>query len=391
MMNPSVRASRFRSLPPVALVALSLMCARPIASAGERGVPGASVPTQPSRSTGVVLKWTWAEGDARRYEVEESMTERADDTTKRSGRTITYAQRVTSVDASGVATVEQTFERVRAWLEEDGTRVDYPRDPKAREHPGIAPYAALEGGRFTFQVDVEGKVLRVDGLDELLRRAFAELGNDPNGGAGNAPGMPDLQSMVLGESGVLTPEAMREWVEQGLRVVPGREVRRGESWRVEASQDLPFVGSIDTGRTFTLSRLQRGKDGQIATIEMESGESASRRNAPAKRSTPRRSPGTGRQPAPDPNDPAAMLDEMGMSFTLVERSMTGTFRFDTGAGQVESGSTRQVMEWEVRMPDLEALLNPDARNNRGGGGGGDSVMRYRIEQDSRLRMLGPGA
>ena len=64
-------------------------------------------------------------------------------------------------------------------------------------------------------------------------------------------------------------EMFRRPIEQSLRIVPGRSVRRGESWDGGFDQPVPMLGSVHVNQTHTFKGFKRkGRDSyaQIATV-----------------------------------------------------------------------------------------------------------------------------
>ena len=137
--------------------------------------------------------------------------------------------------------------------------------PTAREdelHPWVAPYAALAGKTITFRVDAEGNVLSCTGADEMMENVFGSLGGD-----GQASPL-----LALFKAGVNNDMLAAEF-ESGLGLVPGRIVRRGESWNIGIAQTLPLVGELRTTMECRLTAV-RGREPRVsATITNKGGMS----------------------------------------------------------------------------------------------------------------------
>lgn len=303
----------------------------------------APVMAQPRDS--VMLRWKWAEGMVLEYDTTQEMRQIITGHNEQDvSWTISYRvrQEVESVDAEGVATVKQTYESGRVIaVEKGGERVEYdsknPRDRDKGDHRLIKPYAAFIGKSITFRADPEGKVRSLEGASAILADAFQ--------GAVDANPLADPFVAMFRAS--LSDESMRQALEQQLRVVPGNYVRVRDTWKVEAEQQMPLVGTLRNVTEYRLSRLRRGREGQTAEIDA-----------------------SGRI---EQSEGGAGLLVALAEVQLTESKSEGSVSFSVEGGHIAASDMKLVMVFRI---DLGAGLGLE-----------DTVMEQRFEQRARLELV----
>jgi len=230
-----------------------------------------------AQGAGEPLRYRWREGDVARYVTGQEVTWEVkgagggDDLlgaglgSQTNHWTILYGvtREVGLVDQRGVATVKQTYDWGRVKADASGERVEYDsRVPGAerderKDHRLIKPFAAFIGKTIEFDVDAEGKVYAVRGAKEILDEATSAV----------SEGNPMLKALAGGAGP--SEESIRQELERQLRVIPGKRVRRGESWDVSGTQKMPLVGELKTSMTHKLGRYGRRGGQMLAEIESE--------------------------------------------------------------------------------------------------------------------------
>jgi len=258
----------------------------------------------------VSLRWGWEEGRELVYDTEQTLAQRIDGPEDSSNDwTIRYRvkQVVKAVDASGFATVEQTYESGRIEASENGGQklaYDSAKDAEQdRDHRLILPFAAFIGKSITFEVGPEGEVKRVTGVSA------------------------DLATMVTIAlyRQALSDEGLRRQLESALRIVPDRPVSRGDTWQVSVDQQSP-VGVVRSEVEYTLARLGGERSGrQSASIEAE-----------------------GKLTQPGEGDGPRGIGAM-LQVKLVDSEIEGEIDFVAGeeAGWIEESKYTASSEWEV--------------------------------------------
>ena len=294
----------------------------------------------------VMLRWGWTEGRELVYDTEQTLAQRIDGPSDSSNEwTIRYRVRqvVKNVDASGYATIEQSYESGRIEASENGgAKLVYDSSKDAeqdRAHRLIAPFAAFIGKTITFEVGPEGEVRRVTGASRILDEALANVSGD----------IAAMATIALYRQ-ALSDEGLRRQLESALRIVPDKPVRRGESWTVVVDQPSP-VGVVRSETEYTLERLGRTRDGaQPVSIEAQGKLSK---------------PGGGDGPA----GIGAMLE-----VKLIDSKITGDIEFVAGpdAGWIQRSSYTASSEWE-----LLGLL----------GGGPDAKTTQSMRQSATMTLV----
>ncbi len=214
------------------------------------------------------LSWHFSEGQELVYRSRVQTTERAtgdEPYTSNWSHEIHHTDRVLSVDDQGNARIERTYDRVIVRVrhsqlgdaEYDSARPPRPGDTSA-EHPLIRPFARLAGRTISFTVSPEGEVSEIRGLREAMQGISSGL--DTN----------DLLKGGLPSFNAVTADAFEEQLRQSMRVLPGKRVRRGESWQVTVEQPMPIVGTVRSDSTYRFERLARHRGMPVARISVRS-------------------------------------------------------------------------------------------------------------------------
>ena len=166
-----------------------------------------------------------------------------------------YAYTVDSIDADGNLTVSVTYEAARFEQEGDSGSVVYDSETSADVPAEAIGYAALVGSGFEIELSPDGRVLAIDGVDELLSSMFDDMELPPGP---ESDLLRDTLETTFGE------EALIASLEQSLNFYPDGPVAVGDSWRDE--QSLTFGFAFVASTTWTLVDRRDG----LATIEVVS-------------------------------------------------------------------------------------------------------------------------
>ncbi len=172
-----------------------------------------------------------------------------------------FDMKVAEVDPDGVARIEMTFRRVEAAADlADGERFTFDSAKPAKKNKGTnereQTLAGLIGKTMSMRIARDGRMIEAQGVERLIEALVALQEQD-------ALGLALLDQLRGGEQGTGIDDMFR----MGPRFLPGRPVRRGESWTTEVEHTLPIVGKIRSVWDSTLATLQRRGKGQIATIK----------------------------------------------------------------------------------------------------------------------------
>ncbi|MCH7792922.1 MAG: hypothetical protein IID31_11675 [Planctomycetes bacterium] len=265
-----------------------------------------------------VLRWRWVEGQVLRYRTTQELSWAVSGHEESANEwTISYKIRreVTAVDDKGVATVEQTYESARIQASDPHEKVTYdstkPSDEPKKDHRLVKPFAAFVGKTITFTVGPEGKVHSVQGASKILDDALEAAGESN----------PLVAALTALFRDSLSDESVRRQLEQQLRVVPARAVRRGESWTVSGEQHMPLVGTLVTRIEYTLDKFKRTRGVLLAIIQAEGEITQIRAEADLSFVNPGKS----------------------------EWEVTGKIEFDVREGRIQRSSFDMTMSYQIGL------------------------------------------
>ena len=295
----------------------------------------------PAQAQNAPLRWQWHEGDQTRYK----LTERMHQTISGSSptellwiRESGFEDHVRSQGPDG-ATIERHFRWVSVSVSRDaGDPVRYDtRDAQANPADAdlllIRPFIALAGKSIVFTVDDEGNVTDLNGSSETLD---AMLGPLAVGKLARAVG--DFSNQPSRE------KRLARQLEQALRLIPGRPVRRGEHWPVQIDHATPLAGPLTTDLTATLDHWNRRRHTAEITLA-----------------------GTLRRREDEEKDGFAAL----LPIHLDSGEITGIVRFDTRQGRVSRSEIKIETTWSI-----DAGLTPN-----------DEPMHQTLMQQATLQQV----
>jgi hypothetical protein len=167
-------------------------------------------------------------------------------------QTLYFSWRPVGRDKDGNWVLKQVVEAVRFAFEVDGKKT-YEYD--SRKDPGgvptmLADYChAFVGSEFTVNFGKDGKVQKVEGRDDLMKKL-----------ATRNPALETIDPEVLSDA------ALRQAAEILLNPLNPKPVRRGDSWTWNQTLDCRPIGKIESRYRFRYDRLE----GKNIRIEVQS-------------------------------------------------------------------------------------------------------------------------
>jgi hypothetical protein len=165
-------------------------------------------------------------------------------------------QAVKEVREDGTAVVQVTYDSVKFKQEGPMGAMDYDSaNPPATVPPMARGFAALVGQGFSMDMTPEGRVVRVEGADQLLARITENI---------EIP-MPAMRSTIEAQmKQQFGDQALKEMMEQMMAIYPEKPVAVGDSWsrKVTVARGFPMV--MDNNWT-----LKSRADG-VAVVEVRS-------------------------------------------------------------------------------------------------------------------------
>jgi hypothetical protein len=227
-------------------------------------------------------------------ETKQSMTVMGMNITQNQKQTFYFSWTPREQDANKNWVLTQKIEGVKMDIEIGGNKINY--DSTTKETPTGNPLAdffkALIGSEFKLTLSPELKVIKVEGRDDFVKK----LTN------ANAAMKPLLEQ-------ILSEEALKQMADPTFAAVPGKPVKKGDSWKKESKLNMGPIGTYDLTYTYTYE----GKEKELDKIKVDT----------ALKYLP-------------PGD-----NVMGLPFRIKEADLkskdaTGTIQFDGAKGRLDS-------------------------------------------------------
>jgi hypothetical protein len=206
--------------------------------------------------------------------------------------------------------IKQRIDAVKMEIQVGGQPVVY---DSTKEGGGSQPltefFRALVGTEFNIVLSPEMKVVRVEGRDEFVKRLSAAN---------------EQMKPLLGQ--ILTDEALKQMADPAFSVLPGKPVKRGDSWERRSTLNMGPIGSYDCIYKYTFDGLDE-KDKNLANIKVDS---------------------TLKYIAPQGNPPNAFPFQI-VKADLTSKDGSGEIQFDIAKGRVVSSSLSMKMDGTITI------------------------------------------
>jgi hypothetical protein len=113
----------------------------------------------------------------------------------------------------------------------------------------LAKLNALKGSTLTLTLDATGKVTKLEGYDEMIRRVVPSA-NDPVG---------------LMIRTVMSEQTLKQALNETFNLLPDKPVNKGDTWKRESGVPLGPFGTLTTENVFTYQGP--GKEGDEITVK----------------------------------------------------------------------------------------------------------------------------
>lgn len=300
------------------------------------------LPPDTARAQGRVdLRYVFTAGESVRTRLTIDNTTKTEEATsgaawqQRQRQEFVFTVLTTNVDAAGVGTLQMTIESLKASQDRSGEGRTEFDSTKAQQEAGsgrsTAELAGLVGQSITMVVAPDGTVREMRGMDVLARAMTAQLGEHP------------LAGPLVGElTRAFEDDSMREALQAGVRVLPGRPVRRGETWTTRLSQSLGPLGEARSTWRHRLADIKRERFGQdhVSTVaKIESEIEISMGDGKDKRKSRK-------------GDEWSEL-ALGIKVRIHKAAGKATTLFDTTRGRAVRSESRMTMPVEVLIEALQ--------------------------------------
>ncbi len=215
---------------------------------------------------------------------------------------------VLDVDAQGTMKIQYTFLWTRSKQASPMAQVDYDSSKQpAAVPPGAEAFAALVGQSYTVKVTPKGKVLDVNGVEQVREAVLKKLPPGADATLGMNPA-----GMYIDKG------AVKQMTEANMAIYPEKPVNVGESWSKDITMAVGFAMAIQC--KWTLQKEQAG----VATI----GVAAAIRT--------------------DPNAPP--MDAGGMKVKSdLKGTQEGTLQVSEATGLLTTSKERQLLKGDLKV------------------------------------------
>jgi hypothetical protein len=165
-------------------------------------------------------------------------------------------------------------------------------------------FKALVGTEFTLTISEKMEVAKIEGREEFLKKL-----NQTN------PMMEPLLKQILGD------EALKQMADPAFAVVPGKAVKKGDTWKKTSKMNMGPIGTYESEYTYTYE----GKDGKLDKIKQDT---------------------TLKYTAPS-GDAGAILPFKIKSADLKSKEATGTILFDNDKGRVDKTDLKLKLDGKL--------------------------------------------
>jgi hypothetical protein len=192
-----------------------------------------------------------------------TMDQRAKTTTSMMGQRIpsdvtmeTAAQiDVSKPDDKGNKTIKFTYKRVTQTVDAGGMRMSFDSAKKDQTPSPLASMGKMVGSTITMTVDKDGKVTKVEGVDEMMDKM--------------TEGNPAAAGMMKDMKKQFGPEAMAQMISSSRQFLPEKPVAPGESWTSSATIPMPMIGEAKTEMKNKLTEVKKVDGREMAAIAFE--------------------------------------------------------------------------------------------------------------------------
>jgi hypothetical protein len=214
---------------------------------------------------------------------------------------------VLDVDPQGNMQVRYTHIWTRIKQISPMVQLDYDSSAQGPTPTGAEGFAALIGESYTARLSPLGKVLDVNGVEQLAAAVRKKL-------LAGAEGSPAMSALAP----YFDPQGVKEMTQTWLPLYPGRPVEVGDSWTDTKALTQGFGMVIQS--TWTLQKQQAG----VATIDTTASIQA------------------------DPNAPGMETQGMKVKFT-VSGTQQGTVLLDEATGLATKTDMKQQLKGETKV------------------------------------------
>ena len=153
-------------------------------------------------------------------------------------------------------TVKMIFEKMKTVDKSMGSEAVMDSDNNDTIDPISKIIASIRGAEFTMDINRQGEVKNMRGMDGLNQKMVAAAGKD----------LSPEQATQMSESlkSVMSDDMLRSMTEQSFKIFPYKKVKVGESW-IASSRTKSIIDMILT-TTYTLQKIENG----IATLSVSS-------------------------------------------------------------------------------------------------------------------------
>jgi len=220
--------------------------------------------------------------------------------------------------------VKMIFERMKTVDKSMGSEAVMDSENKDTLDPISKIVASIKGAEFTMDINKQGEVKNMQGMDGLTKRMVDAAGKN----------LSPAQAAQMGESlkSVMSDDMLRSMTEQSFKIFPYKKVRVGDSW-VASTKTKSIVDMIVT-TTYTLQKIENG----TATLGVSS--------------------------VITPDGGEKVMDGQRVQQTL-SGSQTGTMEVELASGMTMHASINQKSTGQLRTDSLQMNIVIDGTTSIG--------------------------
>jgi hypothetical protein len=205
-------------------------------------------------------------------------------------------------------TIRQKIEGVKMDIQIGGNPITFDSTKDTASNPLADFFKALVGAEFKLTLGPDMKVVKIDGREDFLKKLI--------------PANPQMEPLL---KQILSDEALKQMADPAFGVVPGKPVKKGDTWERKSVLNMGPIGSYDSTYKYTAEGAEE-KDKNLVRIKVD----------------------TTLKYVP----PAASAS--GLPFRITEgkldsKDASGTVVFDTSKGRVSSSTQTLKLEGNLKI------------------------------------------